>query len=110
MKRGNRDASHWNKSLRVALVLMTLTLLVLVSGCALRGNHNSTAGQSGQQATGQSTGTGSGASQGTGSNSAVQQVQSADQQVQDALSGMDSAQNDANSADTQSSQVSNIVP
>ena len=38
MKRGNRDASHWNYHLRVALVLLTLTALVVLGGCGLRGH------------------------------------------------------------------------
>lgn len=108
MKPGNRNASRWTRGLRIAIVLLTLTALVILSGCAQRSHSggNQPAQQlSGQQTGGQSTGSG----QTTGSNSAAQQVENADQQVQSAMQGMDNAQNDANNANTQST-ASNIVP
>ena len=108
MKRGNRDASHWNYHLRIALVLLTLTALVVLGGCGLRG-HDSTNNSSGQQTTGQQTG-GSQTGQNNGSNSAAQQVQDADQQVQDAMQGVDSAQNDADNANNQAGQENDLVP
>ena len=108
MKRGNRNASHWNYRLRVALVLLTLTALVVLSGCALRG-HSSASNQPGQQTTSQPT-SGLQTGQNNGSNSAAQQVQDADQQVQDAMQGVDSAQNDANNANDQAGQENDLVP
>jgi hypothetical protein len=104
MKHGNRKAARWDQPeqiARIALVLLTITLLVLVSGCGLRGHHNG-ASQPGQQPTGQQPN--------AGSTSAAQQVQGADQQVQDAMNGVNNAQNDANDANNQSSQESDLIP
>jgi hypothetical protein len=109
MKHGNRQASQSSQRgqiARVALVLLTLTLLVLVSGCGLRGNRNG-ASQPWQQSTSQQT---TGQQPNAGSNGASQQVQNADQQVQDAMNGINNAQNDANNANNQSGQENDLVP
>lgn len=107
MKHSNMSAAHRTRSLRIAVVLLTLTALVVLSGCALR-SHSSTGHPAqqttGQQAGGQSTGTG----QTAGAGSAAQQVENADQQIQSAMQGIDNAQNDANNADNQSSPSTNV--
>ena len=107
MKHGNMGAARWTRSLRIAVVLLTLTALVVLSGCALRSHSRN--GQPAQQATGQQAGgqsTGAGQTAGTGS--AAQQVENADQQIQSAMQGIDNAQNDANNADSQSSPSTNV--
>ena len=109
MNHSRRNTSGRMYALRIGLVLLTLTLLVLVSGCALR-NHNGANGQPGQQTTGQQTGGQNSTGQTGGSNSAAQQIQNSDQQIQDAMQGIDGAQNDANNANNQSSQENNTVP
>ena len=110
MKHSPRDASRGTYSLRVVLVLLTLTLLVLLNGCAAR-TPNGAINQPGQQTTGQhSGGQPSSSGQGSGSNSPAQQIQTADQQIQDAMQGIDNAQNDANNANVQSTQENNSVP
>lgn len=82
MKRGSRSASRWGNALRISLVLMTLTALVALSGCAMRGGQNGSAGQAGQQSTGQQAGGQQpGSGQTTWSNDPSQQVQNADQQI-----------------------------
>lgn len=104
MARGNRDTSHWNGRLRVAVVLLLLTLLVVFSGCALRNARNG-GNPDGQPAITQQTPSSQG-----GSNSAAQQVQSADQQVQNAMQGLNAAGNDADAANNQAGQEGNTVP
>jgi hypothetical protein len=93
--------------LRVALVLLALTLMVLFAGCGLR-NHNGATGQSAQQPTGQQSG--GSPTQGSGSGGAAQQIQNADQQIQGAMQGIDSAENAADNANNQAGQEGNIVP
>ena len=82
MRQGFGAAARGASWLRIALVLLALSALLALGGCAARHGANNTATQTttSQQTGGQATGSNTG-----GSSNATQQIEDADQQVQNAM-------------------------